>query len=85
MQSVALFRTFIKEPEEHHHYNKPRNHTEKQQIKLSRLSFQCLITAFQFLILTGIFQNIQIYIPVIIRILFHFQSGISDTQLLTYP
>ena len=69
MQSVALFRTFIKEPEEHHHYNKPRNHTEKQQIKAVRL-FQCLITTFQFLILTGIFQNIQIYIPVIIRILF---------------
>ena len=53
-----------------------------------RFRFQISVAAFQFFVLTGIVQDIQIDIPVIIGFRLHTQTGVRDAELFAdtgYP
>ena len=73
---IPDFGTFVEEPPKDNHQYQADNNQKKNDRHLPRTCFQRQITAFQFLILTGKVQNIQIDIPVIIRSILHPQPGI---------
>ena len=70
--------------QEYHQYDQNNQSTDNhRQKKIQQISFffQREIAAFQFLVLTGIVQDIQIDISVIVRLRLHSQSRISHTEL----
>ena len=60
----------------------------QEQVQHVRFLFQCQVSALQLLVLTGIVQDIQINVSIIIRLRFHAQSRVGHTELLAesgYP
>ena len=66
MDTVTFLRSSIEYPKQQDHQNKTDNHKEQQNIQLPSFTFQSQVTAFQLLVLTGIFQDIQINITVVV-------------------
>ena len=81
--SISDTPSSVQEKQQKHQCNHPQHDQQKHDIQHFRLLLQCQIPTFQLLVLTGIIKNIQIYVPVIIRLRLHSQCRISHTQLFT--
>ena len=78
----------VQENKENHQEHHPYHHHQEHPVQHLRFLLQGQVTAFQFLVLTGKVQYIQIYVAIVIRLGLHAQCRISHAQLLTetgYP
>ena len=80
---VARLRPSVEEPEEDQDSHDAAHYSQRPQVQLMYSPLQRFVPAFQFLVLSGVVQDVQIYIPVIVRALLPAQSGIGHTELLT--
>ena len=88
VHQVALLRAAVEEPEEHQHRHNARHHGQRPSVQQVHTPLQGLVAALQLLVLTGVFEDVEVDVAVVVGSLLHAQACIRHTELVAdarYP